>query len=229
MARPLVISHRTHMGTQPENSLEGIRAALEEDVDGIEIDVRASADGVPLLLHDATLGRTHGDPRALGDLRAAEARALGVPALEEALATVAGRATLYVEVKERGLGVAVASAVRAANATPWCWVWAFDPGVCRELRGLLPEVPVALNANALSGVRFGYSAPLEVGVREELAAVSLDHRVLTSELVERGHSLGLRVFTWTVDEPADIRRAIDAGADGVCGNYPRRIRAALEA
>ncbi|MSP22016.1 MAG: hypothetical protein EXR66_03185 [Dehalococcoidia bacterium] len=61
MADVLVISHRTNMGASPENSLEGIAAALAEGVDGIEIDVRASNDGAPLLLHDASLERTHVD------------------------------------------------------------------------------------------------------------------------------------------------------------------------
>jgi glycerophosphoryl diester phosphodiesterase len=229
MVDPLVISHRTHMGTHPENSLAGIAAALAEGVDGIEIDVRASADGVPLLLHDATLARTHRDPRALATLTAAEARALGVPALQEALLAISGRATLYIEVKERGLDEAVARAVRAADAAGWCWIWAFDPGAARECRAALPEVPVALNASPESPAYFGYDSSIEECARSGFAAVSLDSRLVTAGLVQQAHTRGLLVFTWTVDEPAEIERVLAAGVDGVCGNFPPRIRAVIQA
>jgi glycerophosphoryl diester phosphodiesterase len=216
------------MGASPENSLAGIVAALAEGVDGIEIDVRASADGAPLLLHDATLKRTYDDARPLATLTAAEARALGVPSLAEALAALAGRATLYIEVKERGLGAAVASAVRAANVEGRCWVWAFAPEAGRECHAELPEVPVALNVEPGSPEGYGYDSPIEECVRSGFAAVSLDHRLVTPELVAEAHARGLLVFTWTLDEPSEIEGVIAAGVDGVCGNFPTRIRAVIE-
>lgn len=229
MGDALVISHRTNMGTAPENSLEGIAAALAEAVDGIELDVRASKDGAPMLLHDATLARTLSDGRSLSALAGAEARALGVPTLEAALAAVSGRATLYIEVKERGLGQAVARAVRAADAAGWCSIWAFDPEVARESRAALPEVPVALNVGPGSSVRYGYGSPIEECARSGFAGISLDHRLVTPELVREAHRRGLLVFSWTVDETAEIEHVLDAGVDGVCGNFPPRIRAVTEA
>lgn len=229
MADALVISHRTNMGASPENSLAGIATALAEGVDGIEIDVRASRDGAPLLLHDATIERTFGAGGPLAALTTVEARARGVPTLDEALAAVAGRVTLYIEVKERGLGQAVASAVRAADAAGWCWVWAFDPQAARECRAALPEVRVALNIGLEVGERYGYTSPIEECVRSGFAAISLDRRLVTPELVREAHAHGLLVFTWTLDEPREIERVLDAGVDGVCGNFPPRIRAVIEA
>jgi glycerophosphoryl diester phosphodiesterase len=229
---PLVISHRTNMGTSPENSLAGIAAALADGVDGIEIDVRASADGVPLLLHDATLARTHADARSLATLTAVEAGTLGIPTLDEALATLAGRdgaCFLCIEVKERGLGEAVARSVRAADAAGWCWVWAFDPEAGRECRAALPEVPVALNVSPGSPERYGYASAVEECVRSGFAAISLDRRLVTPEIVREAHGRGLLVFTWTVDEPDEITRVLNADVDGVCGNFPPRNRAVLEA
>ena len=55
---PLVIAHRTTMGHAPENTLAGIRRALDMGCDGVEIDVRLCADGVPVLFHDDQLERT---------------------------------------------------------------------------------------------------------------------------------------------------------------------------
>lgn len=233
MPDALVISHRTNMGASPENSLEGIAAALAEGVDGIEIDVRASRDGVPMLLHDATLERTHGDGRALAALTALEARALGVASLEEALAATTGRAVLYIEVKERGLGAAVARVVLDANAASRCWIWAFDPEAGRECRAAFleagAEVPVAVDVSPGSPASFGYDSAIEECVRSGFTAVSLDHRLVNPEVVSEAHARGLLVFTWTVDEPPEIERVLEAGVDGVCGNFPPRIRAVIQA
>lgn len=229
-ARPLVISHRTHAGSRPENSLEGITTALEAEVDGIELDVRASADGVPMLLHDATLERTHTDTRPLAALTSFQARALGVPTLAEALALVASHVAwcfLCIEVKERGIGEAVAREVRAAHAEAWSWIWAFDPEVASECRAALPEVPVALNANAASVQAFRYASPLELAVERGFAAISLDHRLVTRAVVDDAHARGLLVFTWTPNTPPDIESVLAAGVDAICSDHPDRVRTAL--
>ncbi|MCI0815025.1 MAG: glycerophosphodiester phosphodiesterase, partial [Chloroflexi bacterium] len=52
--RPLVISHAACGGHAPENTLQGVRAAIELGAEAIEIDVQASSDGVPVLMHDLT-------------------------------------------------------------------------------------------------------------------------------------------------------------------------------
>ena len=72
MPRPLVISHRACDGYAPENTLAGIRAALEIGADAVEIDVQASADGVPVLMHDLTLDRTTSGKGDLSSFTAAQ-------------------------------------------------------------------------------------------------------------------------------------------------------------
>jgi len=236
---PLVISHRTQMGTCPENTLAGIEAALAEAVDAIEIDVRATLDGVPVLMHDASLERTTGIARPLSALSLADlaaARVLDphgrlapqpIPTLDEALRAIEGRTQLCIEVKEPGLQGAIAGAVRAADAAGWCWIWAFDPAVASACRAALPEVPAALNVAPGSGQRFGFTSYIEVAVRGGFEAVSLAHSMIDAPAVEQAHRRGLAVFTWTVDEPSDIERVVAAGVDGVCSNVPSRVRSVL--
>jgi glycerophosphoryl diester phosphodiesterase len=223
------------MGTCPENTLAGIDAALADGVDAIECDVRATADGVVALMHDAPLERTTGDPRLLAEVAAADIAAnvrvrdpfgrlepQPVPTLAEALDRVGGRATLVIEVKEPGIEAAVAAAVRDGHAAAWCWIWAFDPEVGRACRAVLPEVPVGLNVSPTlpMGLDAWY---VDRAVREGFAAVSLDYRLVDAASVEAAHHRGLAVYTWTVDEPADIERVRDAGVDAICGNFPDRI------
>ena len=58
---PQVVSHRTNAGDAPENTLAGIEAAVRDGCAAVEVDVRASADGALVLLHDETLARTTGE------------------------------------------------------------------------------------------------------------------------------------------------------------------------
>lgn len=239
MAHPLVISHRTNMGTMPENTLAGIDAALADDVDGVEIDVRATRDGRVVLLHDATLERTTGDARVLVDIGADDlasvrtrpihgVEAQPVPSLAEALDRVGGRAILVIEVKQRGIQEAVAAEVRAAAAAEWCWIWAFDPEVAIACRAALPEVPVGLNVSRGSLERYGYAdEAATLAVRHGLAAVSMSHDMVDDASVRAIHRRGLAAYTWIVDEPADLARVRDAGVDAICSNFPPRVYAAV--
>lgn len=239
MSHPLVISHRTNMGSMPENTLVGITAALADGVDGVEIDVRATRDGRVVLLHDATLERTTGDARVLVDLGADDLasvrtrpihgiEAQPVPALAEALDRVGGQAILVIEVKQRGIQEAVAAEVRAAAAADWCWVWAFDPEVAIACRAALPEVPVGLNLSRGSLERYGFTGDAAaLAVRHGLAALSMSHDLVDEGSVRSLHRRGLAAYTWTVDEPADLARVRDAGVDAICSNFPLRVHAAL--
>ncbi len=223
------------MGTMPENTLAGIDAALVDGVDGIEVDARATRDGTVMLMHDASLERAVGDPQELSQLSIEELAALRVldphgtagpqpiPTLADALARVDGGCMLVIEVKERGIEEAVAAAVRSAGAAEWCWIWAFDPSVGSACRAALPGVPVALNVGPRSAERFGFDSHVDVAAGAGFAAVSLAHAMVSEQAAAEAHRRGLAVYTWTVDERADIERVLDAGVDAVCTNFPRRV------
>jgi glycerophosphoryl diester phosphodiesterase len=94
-----------------------VRAALAvPGCDGLEFDVRLSRDGIPVVLHDATLERVQGRPERAPELTAAELGALGVPTLAAVLAAVPPPAFLDVELKE-DLGEAVVDVLRSARGS----------------------------------------------------------------------------------------------------------------
>ncbi|MCK9487658.1 MAG: glycerophosphodiester phosphodiesterase [Dehalococcoidia bacterium] len=233
----------------PENTLAGVQAALQSRVDGIEIDVRLTADGVPVLLHDATLERTAGDPREVSALTSVELRSTVrvqprldlpeaarhavsepqvVPSLAEVLDLVAGRAIVVIEVKQAGMHEQVAEAVRRARAAAWCWIWAFDPRVGIACRRALREVPVGLNTAPGILERFGFpDEPVNLCVSEGFAAVSWRHRTVDEALVRSAQRRGLATYCWTVNEPDDITRVWKAGVDAICTDFPDRVDAVL--
>jgi glycerophosphoryl diester phosphodiesterase len=237
--RPLVISHRTQMGSMPENTIAGIEAALAVGADGVEVDVRVSSDGVAVLHHDETLERTAGDARALAGLTAARLARLHVadphgtvgpqpiPTLERALEAVGGRCLLVIELKEPRAVRAVARLVRRAGAAAWCWVWAFDPTVALASRRALPEVPVSLLVAPGTDRRFGYDSPFDLAVRSGFAGVSLERGLADAVAVDGGHRRGLAVYSWTADEPEALHALAAADIDAICSNYPERARRVL--
>lgn len=72
--RPELIAHRGYVAAYPENTLEGIGAAIEHGAHWVEFDIQLSADGVPFLLHDPTLERTTGQPGNVLELSADKLR-----------------------------------------------------------------------------------------------------------------------------------------------------------
>jgi len=210
-----VIAHRGASAVCPENSLEAFAEARRQGADGVELDVRRSADGRLVVRHDPLSGADEALPRleeALdvceGLLVNAEVKNLphepGWDPSEQVAADVVallaargGRDRVVVS----SFAVATIDAVRAA-----------DPGVAT---GLL----------TLPG--FDQEAALALVVDRGHAALHPHHEALTPELVGAAHRVGVTVTTWTVDDPDRLRAVAALGVDGVITNLPDLALAVL--
>lgn len=148
-AGPFVISHAACGGHAPENTLAGVRAALEIGADAIEIDVQASADGIPVLMHDLTLDRTTSGKGDLSSFTAAQLATLDtggepVPTFAQALELTRGRALLVAEIKRPGCEEALADVVRSGGALADVMVWSFLPPALEAMRRAEPRLPGGL-------------------------------------------------------------------------------------
>ena len=231
---PLLVAHRTAMGVRPENTLAGIKAARAAGADGVEADVRATADGAPVLMHDASLARATGDARPVASVTLAELRALRVagprgggapqpvPTLAEALAASAPL-QFAIEVKQAGAEDAIARDVRAADAAGRCWLWSFDLEVCLACREALPAAGASLLVDAGGDAAAAIARAADLG----LAGVGLERRLIGEAVVREAHAAGLAVAAWTVNDEAEARRIRAAGADAVCTDDPARLARAV--
>ena len=138
--RTLRLAHRGDWRGAPENSLAAFTAALAVPAcDGLEFDVRASSDGVPVINHDATLARVHGRPERVDALTAAALGALGVPTLAEVLATVGRRVFLDVELKgDPGAAVVGVLAAGRGPALEHAVVSSFERAALERVARLAP-------------------------------------------------------------------------------------------
>ena len=225
-----VIAHRGSARFHKENTLEAFTLALESGADGVELDVRRTADGVAVVHHDPEV------PGAgpLHTLRAGDLPAW-VPTLEAALAACAG-AAVDVEVKnvpsepgfdpDEALAGEVAELVAAVTGSPG--------GPAATIVSSFWPATLAAALAARSGLATGLLAHPAVDVEACLeGALALGCTTLlpfrdrvSPELVEAAHSRGLAVVVWTVNEDADFARAAQAGADAVVTDL---VPAALEA
>ena len=230
MRRPLVISHAACGGHAPENTLAGAREALRLGADAIEIDVQASADAVPVLMHDLTVDRsTNGSGEvaklSLEQLRALDAGGEPVPTLAEALALTRGRALLVIEIKQPGIEERVAAVVRECDALNDVMVWSFFPQALEWMRRVEPRVPAGLLVAAEAVSRWPQMR--ERALRLGLQAVSVFFAGIDEEVARDCRRSGLALYAWTADSEREIGRLIDLGIDGICTNFPDKAIALL--
>ncbi len=229
--RPLIIGHRGACADAPENTLAAFALALAQNADGVELDVQLSADGVPMIMHDATVDRTTDGHGRVPDLTLAELRRLTidnahpVPALDD-LFEMLGRRTLYnVELKalgpnDGGLVAAVARCVVAHDVADRVLVSSFSPFTVRSARRQFPAaVPVAL-LRERRATRLFHSVL-------QTAADHPDYQLVDEALMAWARRKGLRVHAWTVNDVAEGRRLARLGVHGLITNTPGVMRAAL--
>jgi len=224
--RPLVIAHRGHWGEAPENSLAAVLAALEHPLEGVEIDVHCTADGVPIVMHDHEVDRTTDGHGLVADLTLAQVRSLRmragdgadlsnerVPTLEEVLTATRGRCLLCIEVKPPGIERAVLEVIRACGAVEWVWVWSFVNSVVRTFRDLAPAIPGAYLSDCFATWPADRFLPEAVAIGAR--AVSLAWEDITPEVVATCHDMGLEVYTLAPDEPESWDGARSASVDAL--------------
>ena len=235
--RPFVYGHRGVRGELPENTLAAFAAAADQGADGIELDVRLSRDGQPVVAHDPTLERVSGgaDLRAVAELGARALAAAdagggqGVPTLAEVLALArARRLAVNVEMKRdapdrKAIVVATARLLSSWDPRHPIVVSSFDPfmlagfaALCGRPRALL------LHRDAAWHQRASFTAgPLGV------FAVHIERTLASPEAVRRWHARGMRVNVWTVNDEREARDLRGIGVDGLITDAPGRILAAL--
>lgn len=230
MNRPLLIAHRGASGLAPENTQLALRRAAEAGADAAEIDVQLTADGVPVVLHDATVDRTtdgHGRIAALRWAEVARLRAREgerVPAFEAALAAAAEHDLLLaIEFKGRDrqpelIEQVIATVARADRASR-VWYWSFDAADLRLVRELAPGAPTG-------GLSLGLPGRSLALVSDHLVPLAGHLALAWPGLVRR---LPQPVVAWTTDRPALARRFAAAGMAGVISNHPERLRPVLDA
>jgi glycerophosphoryl diester phosphodiesterase len=224
MRRPSVIAHRGASGYEYENSRAAFRRAITLDADGVELDVHSTRDGGIVVHHDPTIPGIG----SIAQLSLAEARQVRIrngetlPLLAEVLDLVGDR-DVWVEVKTLpATHDQQLLEVLDRGPSPHRYaVHSFDHRVVCRLGETRPALQrgILLSAYLLD----------PVSVMRAAGATTLwqEWQQVDQDLVNQVHEAGGSVIAWTVNELGDLDRLRRMGVDGLCGNYPDRIRVAI--
>jgi glycerophosphoryl diester phosphodiesterase len=223
---PLVIAHRGASAERPENTLAAFRRALSLDVDGIELDVQLTRDGVPVVFHDTTLLRLTGVRGQLARKSWPELRALRVrtshpiPRLVDVLRLTRALCVVQIELKS-GPMEPVIRAIRTARATEWVILASFDAKLVASARDLAPGIPRML-------ISEGREAPAKLVHKLAVCGaggLSVHHRAIRSAAwVGHFQARGYAVWSWTVNDRTTAKRLAGWGVDAILGDDPALLK-----
>jgi glycerophosphoryl diester phosphodiesterase len=237
---PIVVAHRGASAAFPENTLQAFDGAVAAGADFVELDVRLTADGVPVIMHDLEVGSTTDGEGFLHTLTLAQVRTLdasggsehraAVPTLEEALILLAGRAGVNIEIKnlpgepsfdspKEAVAEAVVGLLRRVNFPGPLLVSSFNWLSIERMRELDGEIPTGFLTIAAvdPGAALVYARS---GGHTHVLPQASALFAAGEGFVRRAHDQGLSVGTWTVDDAEAIERLFSWGVDAVASNDP---------
>jgi glycerophosphoryl diester phosphodiesterase len=245
----LVVAHRGASAEDAENTIEAFERAVAVGTDAVEFDVRLTADGHPIVMHDADVSRTTDGVGLVRELTVADVRALrittrdggrcGVPSLEEALRCLSGRAGVDIEIKNvPGDPDFEHDRERAVEATLGCLhdvafvgsvlVSSFNPFSIAAVKALAPEVDTGLLTEFATDARAGLGFAHDAGHDWILPFVG-KAREAGGAFADDVHAAGMRLGVWVVDDPVAAVELWRSGVDAVATNDPGSIVAARRA
>jgi glycerophosphoryl diester phosphodiesterase len=205
---PRIFAHRGASGlTGEDNTLRSFARAIELGCDGVEFDVRRSADGKLVCFHDPDV-----NGRPVGDMTLAELRehsGTDVPELVDAVKLCAGQLALDVELKEPGYEAEVATVLQDVPVRQLT-VTSFDPSALRGMRLAMPAIPVGMlvgrpPVNLDPRVHLERSLTHMVDLRSDILAIH--HAYIRDELfAENLLPEGVQLYVWTVNDAEEMKR-----------------------
>jgi glycerophosphoryl diester phosphodiesterase len=210
----LAVAHRGDPIGERENTLAAFSAAVAAGADMIELDVRCTADGEAVVVHDPTLERIWGDVSRVADLTADDVRARGIPDLAQALAAIPEHVQVMVDYDDQAAAEPALRAVVTADALERC----LFSGDCHDGHRAIRRRA----AGARIAVTWTSDAPCPDALLDELDAEYWNPNGIAlgrnPEQIERMHARGTLVSVWTIDRREDMQLFLELGVDALITN-----------
>jgi glycerophosphoryl diester phosphodiesterase len=230
-----IIGHRGAGGHAPENTEAAFAAGIKLGATALEVDIQFTADGLPVVYHDRTLERMAGVRGRIREQSARELagydigfkfgddyRGLRILTLDEAARLLPREIAFHVEIKDYDTVTSshlkeVLGSLRRRNLLDRALISSFNEKILSSLRALDPRIRLGL---LVSGRARG---AVERAVA--LQCFSLHPEAIQTDraLVEEAHAQGLKVFPFTVNEPAQMKQLLALGVDGIYTDFPGRL------
>lgn len=237
---PYVIAHRGTSGRFPENTLPAYEHAIEAGADWIEFDVVSTADGVVVVSHDTSVDRCTNGTGKIRTLTRDQIKQLDagggqtIPTLAEAIDFFAAFSVrLCIEIKGDDTADYLATARRTVEMLQRrgllqrVVMTAFNADCLRAIKLWEPTLATALDPDRQDGTYTPWELCQQV-LRCGANFLLHRHETLTPDIIDEAHQHGFSLWTWTPNEPDDMRRVIDMGVDAIMTDYPDVLRSLVD-
>ncbi|MBW2419889.1 MAG: glycerophosphodiester phosphodiesterase [Deltaproteobacteria bacterium] len=252
LPHPVILGHRGAAGSAPENTLLSFEKALELGAHIIESDVHATSEGEAVLIHDDFVDRVSEASGRVAELSVAGIQALDaayhwsddggasfplrgkgvrIPTLEEAFAALPhARFNLELKSGETRLAVRVLDLVRRFDREDITLLTSGEDSIMAALRqerarAQLRPAMGASKGEILAFVRSALDgeAPPDDCMALQIPPSFAGEPLVTPELIRHAHAHDVSVHVWTVNDPDEISRLLELGADGIVTDHPERM------
>lgn len=224
-----LIGHRGARALAPENTMRSLKIAITCGADMVEVDVRLSKDGIPVVIHDETVDRTTSGSGSVSEMYAHEICELDagggerVPMFDDVLQFIkTANINLITEIKEVGIEDIVIDSIKNKKMEDHVIISSFFHPSVLNLKRSEPGIK--------TGVIFS-SLP----VRAWILAIDANADIMfpklirtTGDLVRGAHEHGIAVYPWIVNTGEDFLRAVEMGVDGIVSDHPCAVRSFMK-
>ena len=210
-----IYAHRGASQTHSENTIGAFAEAVRLGVDGIELDIHATADGVPVVIHDSSLARTLGTESRVTDATFEHLRSIAptVPTFAEVLQLVGSDLHLDIEAKQAGIEREILDLLASYPDARWS-ISCFDWSVLEQFRKLDDDCDLWLLSPLFT------EELVETARRLRATAAALLAPSITEETIKASHAGGLKVMAWTVNDVDRAQELEQWGLDMLCTDAP---------
>lgn len=226
MGNTLIIGHRGARGTHPENTATAFEYAIQVGCQMIELDVRQCKSGEIVIIHDESVDRTTDGEGRVADLTLEQLKVLDagegqkIITLQELFDLVNRRVIINIELKEPIFNEVAAIINEYIAEKGWnpegFLVSSFLHGVLAEFHLLCPDVPI------------GFLNDLQIDPSKKLfnsknSCAVINYKSVDAAYIATLKKAGIPLIVYTVNEPADIQRFLNAEIAGIITDFPERI------
>jgi glycerophosphoryl diester phosphodiesterase len=243
----LNIAHGGAAIEAPKQTMASYQRAAEANADVLEVDLHSTLDGVLVVIHDDTVDATTNGTGAVQEQTFEELRKLDagyefekdgaypyrgqglvIPAFEELLDAFPD-AYWVVEIKQQTPSIVapVIELLRRKGAAERVIIASFKDGIIAEVRAQAPDIFTSL-ALVEGLALLGMTPEQEAAYVPPARFVQPPEDLLTQEILDRAHRLGLKVHPWTVNDPVRMQELIELGVDGIITDDPAALEALLD-
>jgi glycerophosphoryl diester phosphodiesterase len=243
-----IVGHRGASFDAPENSLTSMKLAWKQDADGIETDIHLSKDNHIVVMHDYDTKRTGGVDKKIIDQTWDELKGIDIgkwkdphfageklPTIDSFFATIPDGKFIFTEIKIHDVAIlekldaAMKSSGKKASQLN---IITFHYDMAEAAKKRFPDHTVLWLVGWSKDKKTGKYPTVDEMIKKATAAkldgLDLNEKFpMDKAFVKKVHAAGLKLYTWTVDDPAVAKAEADAGVDGITTNRPQFLREQL--